>query len=94
MGGPAARWSPPAVDPGTPEHAWVLRRGRAVLVLPMSAGDGRFVRALQAGATLGEATATAAAADESGGDPGAAGGFDLTRCLAVLLREQVLTGIT
>jgi len=85
--------APPAIDPGRPESAWVLRRGRAVLVLPMSAGDGRFARALQAGATLGEAAATAAA-DESGGDPDAAGGFDLTRCLAVLLREHVLTGIT
>ena len=83
----------PAVNPDRPEQAWVLRRGRAVLVLPMSGGDCRFVRALQVGATLGEATATAAAA-ASDEDADAAGGFDLTRCLAVLLREQVLTGIT
>lgn len=85
--------APPGVDPGTPEHAWVLRQGRSVLVLPMSPGDCGFVRALQAGATLGEAVGTVAAA-ESGGDPDAAGGFDLTRCLAVLLREHILTGIT
>ncbi len=81
------------MNPDRPEQAWVLRRGRAVLVLPMSGGDCRFVRALQVGATLGEATATAAAA-ASDEDADAAGGFDLTRCLAVLLREQVLTGIT
>jgi hypothetical protein len=85
--------APPVVDPDSPEHAWILRRGRSVRVLPMSAGDCRFVRALQAGATLGEAAATAAAG-ESGGDRDAAGGFDLTRCLAVLLREQILTGVT
>jgi hypothetical protein len=85
--------APPVVDPDSPEHAWILRRGRSVRVLPMSAGDCRFVRALQAGATLGEAAATAAAG-ESGGDRDAAGGFDLTRCLAVLLRERILTGVT
>ena len=85
--------APPVVDPDSPEHAWILRRGRSVRVLPMSAGDCRFVRALQAGATLGEAAATAAAG-ESGGVRDAAGGFDLTRCLAVLLREQILTGVT
>ncbi len=85
--------APPVVDPDSPEHAWILRRGRSVRVLPMSAGDCRFVRALQAGATLGEAAATAAAG-ESGGERDAAGGFDLTRCLAVLLREQILTGVT
>ena len=71
-------------DPGEPESAWVLRRERAVRVLPMSAGDVRFVAALRAGVTLGEAADAAAAVNA---------GFDLTRCLAVLLREQVLTGI-
>lgn len=78
----------PAVDPLAPESAWVLRRGRSLRVLPMSAGDCRFVGALQDGATLGDAAETAACPD-----PGADSGFDLTRCLAVLLREQVLTGI-
>ncbi len=79
----------PAVDPFVPESAWVLRRGRSLRVLPMSAGDCRFVDSLQAGATLGDAAEAAARPDR-----GAETGFDLTRCLAVLLREQVLTGIT
>jgi hypothetical protein len=80
--------TPPAVDPCVPESAWVLRRGRSLRVLPMSAGDCRFVGALQDGATLGEAAETAAC-PEADADLG----FDLTRCLAVLLREQVSTGI-
>jgi hypothetical protein len=79
----------PAVNPSVPENAWVLRSDRSVRVLSMSLGDCRFVGALQTGATLGAATAMAA-------DPGDGtdAGFDLTRCLAVLLREQVVTGIT
>jgi hypothetical protein len=81
--------TPPAVDPCAPESAWVLRRGRALRVLPMAAGDCRFVDSLHAGATLGDAAETAAAPEAD-----ADSGFDLTRCLAVLLREQVLTGIT
>ena len=58
-------------------------------LVSMSVGDCRFVGALQTGATLGAATVIAA-------DPGDGtdAGFDLTRCLAVLLREQVVTGIT
>ncbi len=78
----------PAVDPLAPESAWVLRRGRSLRVLPMSAGDCRFVGALQDGATLGAAAETGASPDR-----GSDTGFDLTRCLAVLLREQLLTGI-
>lgn len=78
-----------AVDPFAPESAWVLRCGRSLRVLPMSAGDCRFVGAQQDGATLGDAAETAACPD-----PGADPGFDLARCLAVLQREQVLTGIT
>ncbi len=85
--------TPARVAPSVAESAWVLRRERSVRVLPMAAGDVRFIAALRAGVTLGEAAATAAAG-ESGGEPGAAGGFDLTRCLAVLLREQILTGVT
>ncbi len=80
------------LDPNTPEHAWILRRGRSVQVLPMSAGDCCFVQALQMGATLGEAAI--AAEGEAGGDTGADTAFDLTRCLTVLLREQALTGVT
>jgi hypothetical protein len=67
---------------GVPEGAWVLRHGRSVRVLPMGFGDVGFIAALQAGRTLGEAAEAASGAAD----------FDLTRCLAVLLREQVLTG--
>ncbi len=84
--------NPSALDPDTPEHAWIVRGGRSVRVLPMSAGDCCFVQALQAGATLGEAAAMAAEG-EAGGETGADTSFDLTRCLTVLLREQVLTGV-
>ena len=91
---PVTRWSrcgrrikatrrPANVDPDVPESAWVLRHDRSVRVLPMAVGDVRFIAALRHGLTLGEA-ARALAAD--GAD------FDLTRCLTVLLREQVLTG--
>ncbi|MBK5969097.1 MULTISPECIES: HvfC/BufC N-terminal domain-containing protein [Thiorhodovibrio] len=69
-------------DPGVPESAWVLRHERSVRVLPMAVGDVRFIAALRAGLTLGEAAETASTQAD----------FDLTRCLAVLLREQVLTG--
>ena len=79
----------PAVNPGVPQNAWVLRSGRSVRVLSMSVGDCRFVGALHDGATLGAAAVIAA--DPDGGTDT---GFDLTRCLAVLLREQALTGIT
>ncbi len=83
----------PDPDPNHPEHAWILRRGRSVLVLQMTAGDCRFVRALQAGLPLGEATMLAAEGEsaEYGGPDRT---FDLTRCLTVLLREQVLTGLS
>ena len=74
--------TPASVDSGVAESAWVLRRERSVRVLPMSAGDVRFIAALRDGVTLGETSVTAAGA-----------GFALTRCLAVLLREQILTGI-
>jgi hypothetical protein len=74
--------APDKPDPGVPEGAWVLRRGRSVRVLPMACGDVGFIAALHAGRTLGEAAEAASGAAD----------FDLTRCLAVLLREQVLTG--
>jgi hypothetical protein len=73
----------PHFELARPESAWVLRRERSVRVLPMARGDVRFVTALQAGLTLGEAAATA----------GTEADFDLTRCLTVLLREQALTDI-
>lgn len=75
--------TPANIDPEVPESAWVLRHDRSVRVLPMAVGDVRFIAALRHGLTLGEAAALAA----DGAD------FDLTRCLTVLLREQVLTGI-
>ena len=74
--------APVMPDPDVPEGAWVLRQGRWVRVLTMGLGDVGFIDALRAGRTLGEAAETASAAAD----------FDLTRCLAVLLREQVLTG--
>lgn len=74
--------APVLPDPSVPEGAWVLRQGRSVRVLPMGLGDVGFIAALHAGRTLGEAAEAASAAAD----------FDLTRCLAVLLREQLLTG--
>ncbi len=70
------------INPAMPENAWVLRTGLAVHVLRMPAGDCRFVQSLQAGLPLGEAAAQALADDAA---------FDLTQCLAVLLREHAIT---
>ncbi len=85
--------APPDLDPDHPEHAWILRRGRSVLVLQMTDGDCRFVRALQAGLPLGEATRVVVEG-ESAEDGGPDRAFDLTRCLTVLLSEQALTGLS
>jgi hypothetical protein len=51
----------------------------------MSHGDCRFISAIQANTPLGGAAEIAAQADA---------GYDLTRCLTVLLREQAVIAYT
>ena len=93
VGGPPRRREPPRSSiPTSRRRLGPAPRARRCGSCRCRPGMSASCRAA-AGATLGEATATAAAG-ESGGEPGAAGGFDLTRCLAVLLREQILTGVT
>lgn len=69
------------VDPGVAENAWVIRSGLQVAVLRMCAGDCHFAGALQQGQPLGEAAGIAQDADP---------GFDLTACLTIMLREQLI----
>lgn len=72
------------VDPGVAENAWVVRNGLQVLVLRMRTGDCQFAGAMQRGQPLGEAAKLALEADPE---------FDLTTCLAIMLREQLVIAI-
>jgi len=72
------------IDPAVEENAWILRSDLQVAVLRMRAGDCLFASTLQRGATLAEAAELARV-----GDPD----FDLPACLAVLLRERLITAI-
>lgn len=72
------------VNPAVGENAWILRSGLQVALLRMRAGDCRFAGALQRGATLAKAADLALESDP---------GFDISACLAVLLREQMITAI-
>lgn len=72
-----------AVDPAVAESALVVRPELDVLVLSLPPGGGTFAAALDAGFTLGEAAASAAA------DPS----FDLAENLALLLRCGALGAI-
>lgn len=73
------------VKTDVPESAWVLRHEQTVKVLRMSYGDCRFIGAIQAHTPLGPAAEMASQADA---------GYDLTRCLTVLLREQAVIAFT
>lgn len=73
------------IKPDVPESAWVLRHEQTVKVLPMSPGDCQFISAIQANTPLGPAAEIASQADA---------GYDLARCLTVLLREQVIVAIS
>jgi hypothetical protein len=74
-----------SVDPAVAQTALVFRNGLDVATLELTAGAGRFVKALQAGQTV----VAAAGAASGGGYP-----FDLTDTLATLLRLQLIAGIT
>ncbi len=68
-------------DPRRPESALVLRCGDDTLVVPIPGGTATCVTALAAGATLGDAAAAGAARDPD---------FDLTQCLALLIRHGAI----
>lgn len=70
------------VDPYQAQSALVLRNGLQVEVIGIRHGDSRFIRALQQGLPLGQASARAQALDH---------GFDLGSCLAQLLRAGAIT---
>ncbi len=72
------------VDPLQPENALVLRRDLHVEVMAVPAGSAQFIRGLQQGMTLGLAAAQAQAADA---------GFDLSACLALLIRTGAITHV-
>jgi hypothetical protein len=72
------------VDPVNPENALILRHELAVEVMPISAAAGRFISAIQAGSTLGEAAESAAALDAD---------FDLAGILALLLQKSAITAL-
>jgi hypothetical protein len=68
-------------DPRRPESALVLRSGDDTLVVPLPGGAATCVTALATGATLGDAAAAGAARDPD---------FDLTQCLALLIRHGAI----
>lgn len=66
------------------ESAWILRSGLQVAVFNMGRGDFHFARALRRGAPFAQAVDAALQQDPD---------FDLQACLALMLREQLITGI-
>jgi hypothetical protein len=73
------------VDPAQPECALVLRHGLSVEVVPVPAAAGRFIAALQGGATLGTAV-------QQAGIDGAP--FDPTPVLGLLIGRELLVGLS
>lgn len=73
-----------SIDPDAPENAWVTRRDWRVGILNMPDCDTDFLAALQSGQSFG-----AAAAYTQNEYPD----FDLSRCLSVLVAEQLVVGI-
>ena len=67
------------------QTALVFRRGLDVDTVALSAGAGKFFRALQRQATLIEAAGDAADADAD---------FDVTSALALLIRFELIADIT
>jgi hypothetical protein len=74
-----------AVDPDEAQTALVFRHGLDVDTLEFSAGNARFVKALQNDQSLLEAAEAAASSDTE---------FDLSHALALLLRWQLITHLT
>ena len=72
------------IDPEQPECALVLRHGLSVEVVAVPAAAGRFIAALQGGATLG-------AAVQQAGTDGAP--FDPTPVLGLLIGRELLVGL-
>ena len=71
------------VDPAQPECALVLRHGLSVEVMAIPAAAGRFIAALQTGASLGAAVQQA-----SVGAP-----FDPAPVLGLLIGRELLVGL-
>lgn len=74
-----------AVDPDVAQTALVFRHGLDVDTLELPAGEGQFVRTLQAGKSLRDAAGAAGSSDAE---------FDLSHALALLLHWQLITHIT
>ena len=72
------------IDPEQAECALVLRHGLSVEVVPVPAAAGRFIAALQGGATLGTAV-------QQAGTDGAP--FDPTPVLGLLIGREQLVGL-
>jgi hypothetical protein len=72
------------IDPAQPECALVLRHGLSVEVVAVPAAAGRFIVALQGGATLGAAVQQAG----TDGTP-----FDPTPVLGLLIGRELLVGL-
>ena len=70
------------VDPTHPQSALVLRQQDDVTIIAVERGSASFFESLLAGATLGEASAAAAASDA---------GFDLAASLGLLIRHGALS---
>lgn len=71
------------LDLSEPQSAWILRKGLAVEVMRVPAGACRFISGTRAGLSFAEAVEQTLAFDAD---------FDLPTCLALLLREQMITG--
>lgn len=73
------------IDPLAPECAWIFRCGLEVAVFRVRPGDHHFVARIAQGALLVDAANSAMEIDPE---------FQLASCLATMLREGMVTGIT
>lgn len=73
------------IDPYRPEHALLMRRAHAVELHVIAAADHLFISQLAGGATLGQATQAALAADA---------GFELSTLLGLLIRLGAICSLT
>jgi hypothetical protein len=78
-------WMLSTLDPQQPESVLVFRDGLDVEMLQLTLSQGRFVEALQRGATLSKAAERASVSDPS---------FDLPDMLALLMRWQLIIDMT
>ncbi len=67
-----------------PQSAWILRKGLSVEVMRVPTSACRFIAGVREGLAFAHAVEQAMAFEV---------GFDLPECLALLLREQMITGI-